>query len=152
AVLGKSVLRWRDREPGLAGGHGGQPLPAADRVGKILVIPLLHLRLVVEQVELARPADHVQVDDVLGLGREVSLWQGGVEPGRGPGAGLLLAEERPQGGRAEEVRPAEEEVPAGDVPDVVVEGVHGRLAVRNWLSAGTYLFNTSSRFISSFAN
>ena len=33
---------------------------------------LLQLRLVVEQFELARPAGHEQVDDALGLGREMA--------------------------------------------------------------------------------
>ena len=52
----------------LARGHGGEALALADRVGQILVVQLLHLRLVVVQIHLRRAADHVQVDDVLGLG------------------------------------------------------------------------------------
>ena len=49
-------------------GHGGQPLALADRVGQVLVVPVVHLRLVVVEVHLRRAADHVQIDDVLGLG------------------------------------------------------------------------------------
>ena len=45
--------------------------PMADRVGQVLVVPILHLRLVVVQVHLRRPADHVQIDHVLGLGRKM---------------------------------------------------------------------------------
>ena len=52
-------------------GHRREPLAHADRVGQVLVVPLAHLRLVVVQVHLRRAADHVQVDDVLGLGGEV---------------------------------------------------------------------------------
>jgi hypothetical protein len=71
AMLGELVHRRGDREPLLPRGHRRQPLAVADRLGQVLVVPLLHLRLVVVEVELRRPADHVQVDDVLGLGREV---------------------------------------------------------------------------------
>ena len=39
----------RDREAGLAAGHGGQPLALADRVGQVLVEQLVHLRLVVDR-------------------------------------------------------------------------------------------------------
>ena len=64
-------------KPRLAGGHRRQPLAHADRVGQVLVVPLLHHRLVVVQIHLRRPADHVQIDDVLGLGRK--LFGGGCE-------------------------------------------------------------------------
>ena len=71
AVPGELVLRRGDREPLLARGHRRQPLAHPDRVGQVLVVELVHLRLVVVQVHLRRPADHVQVDHLLGLGGEV---------------------------------------------------------------------------------
>ena len=71
AVLLELVLRGSDREPLLAARHGREPLAHPDRVGQVLVVPLVHHRLVVVEVHLRRPADHVQVDDVLRLGSEV---------------------------------------------------------------------------------
>ena len=47
-------------------------LPLHHRVGTRLAVVLLQLRLVVEQFELAGPAGHEQVDDVLCLGRKMS--------------------------------------------------------------------------------
>ena len=61
----------RDREARLARRHRGETLALANRVGQILVEPVVHLRLVVEGLHLRRRADHVQVDRALGLGREV---------------------------------------------------------------------------------
>ena len=46
-------------------------LSSMNDVGIDLAVELLQLRLVVEQLELARPAGHEQVDDALRLGREV---------------------------------------------------------------------------------
>jgi hypothetical protein len=75
-------------------------LAAADRIGQVLVVHLEHLGLVVVQVHLRRAADHVQVDDVACLGREVRpAGLGGV--GLAVRAGAVGAEERRQGGRAE---------------------------------------------------
>ena len=65
------VHRRRDREAGLAAGHRREPLAHADRFGQVLVEPFLHDGLVIEQIHLRRAADHVQVDDVLGLRGEV---------------------------------------------------------------------------------
>ena len=68
------VLRGGDREPLLARGHGRQALTSSrieSPAGPCRTISM-HLRFVVEQVHLRRAADHVQVDDVLGLGR--GMW------------------------------------------------------------------------------
>ena len=47
---------------------------AAERLdGNGLAVRALHARLVVERVDLARPAVHEQEDDALGLGREMRL-------------------------------------------------------------------------------
>ena len=61
--------------------HSRQTLSAANGIGQVLVVPIAHLRLVIEEVHLAWSADHVQVDDVLRLGGEVGLRQGGMQAG-----------------------------------------------------------------------
>lgn len=72
-MLRELVLGGCDRKSSLTTGHCGQPLSVADRFGKVLVVPVVHLRLVVEQVHLRRTSDHVKVDDVLCFRGEV--WQ-----------------------------------------------------------------------------
>ena len=63
--------RARQRERGLVPAHAGQTLSLADRVGQWLQVLLAEERLRVERLELRRPARLEQVDDALGLGREV---------------------------------------------------------------------------------
>ena len=53
--------------------HAREPLSAADGIGKLLAVPLLEVRLVIEQVQLRRSARHEQVNDPFGLGRMVRL-------------------------------------------------------------------------------
>ena len=49
-----------------------EPLPLRNELrGNLLAVVLLQRRLVVEQIELRRRAGHEQIDDVLGLRREV---------------------------------------------------------------------------------
>ena len=69
--LRELVSGRRDGETLLAARHRREPLPALDAGGQILVIPLGHLRLVVEEVHLRRSADHVEVDDALRLRGEM---------------------------------------------------------------------------------
>ena len=83
AVCGKSSLiqaarpavpreledRAGQRQGRLVGRHARQPLTHPDRVRQVLAVHLVQERLVVEQVELRRPAAHEQVDDPLGPGR-----------------------------------------------------------------------------------
>ena len=71
SVLRKTKLRRRDGKFVLRRRHARQPLPVADRFRQILVIPLLHHRLVVEQVHLRRTAHHVQINDMLRLRRKL---------------------------------------------------------------------------------
>ena len=130
-MLGELVFRGGDGEAFLAAGHGGEALTHADGFGQVLVEPLVHLGLVVVEVHLRGAADHVQVNDVLGFGREVS------EAGEFLGGGVLLvalfagaaegftAHERGERGPADSVGALAEEVAAGFVLDVVLEGVHG---------------------------
>ena len=55
----------------LARSHGGQALPPAHRFREVLIVPLPHFGLIVQQVHLRRRPHHVQVDAALGLGREM---------------------------------------------------------------------------------
>ncbi len=51
--------------------HAGDALPHADRAGQFLAMMRAKLRLVIQKVDVRRPAGHEQVDDALGLRRKV---------------------------------------------------------------------------------
>ena len=135
AVLGELVLRRCDREPGLAAGHGGQPLALADRIGKVLVEPLVHLGLVVQEVHLRGTSVHEQVDGPLGLGGEMrQAWQ---SPGReacwlglhlvddSPGLAGLRQQAGEGDGSQAHAGGAAEEVPARHHFDLFANRIHG---------------------------
>ena len=61
----------RDRKARLPRGHRRQPLAVADRIGQVGAMHFCELRLVVEQIELRGSAALEQIDDALGLRREV---------------------------------------------------------------------------------
>ena len=87
-----AVLRELEHRGGtgkrlLPGGHAGDALAHADRRRQLVAVQLLELRLVVEQVDVGRPAGHEQVDDPLRLGRQVQRLQ---HPGP-----ILAARNRP---------------------------------------------------------
>ena len=67
AVLLELVFRRGDGKPLLAGGHRRQPLALPHRFGQVLVEQLVHLRLVVEHIQLAGRTGHEQIDGPLGL-------------------------------------------------------------------------------------
>ena len=73
ATLGEVELRRCDGEARLTAGHGGETLTIADAGWQVFVKVGLHAGLVVEQVQLRRPATHDERDDSLGLRREVRL-------------------------------------------------------------------------------
>ena len=56
-----------NREGSLAGGHPSFALPVEDRFGDILAMELCELWLVIEEVDLRRPATLEEVDDTLCL-------------------------------------------------------------------------------------
>ena len=86
-VLGKFELRRRNREFGLATGHRGDALTLAHGIRQILAELRVQARLVVEGVELRRPAVHVQVNQPFGARRKVrESGQGRLDaPRRGGG-------------------------------------------------------------------
>src|SRR5262249_41113010 len=86
----------------------GELLALGERLGERLAVELAQLRLGVEALQLARPAGHAQMDDALGLGRE-------VRPLRGAGRAAGAAEQPRQGHAAQAEGRLAEETTAGDV-------------------------------------
>ena len=143
-VVGVAVeaeLAGRHREAALAARHGGDALAVADGIRQVLVEARQELRLVVVEVELAGRALHVEVDDALGLGREV-----GAGKRRGSRAGHCLSCALRRGASAKETgkrrgtepradggRRHPEEPPTRHVEEVLLERVgvrgHGALGV-----------------------
>ena len=75
-----------------------------------LAVPLLQLRLGIEEIDLAGTALHEHEDDVLGLGREVRLaWRERIQLGRG-GAAFACQQLRQRDG-ADAARAIAEEIP-----------------------------------------
>ena len=132
-VLAEVVLRRRDREAGLAAGHRRQALAVADAWGQVLVVHLLHLRLVVEEVHLGGAADHVEVDDALGLGEVLRADRARRRMGEG------ATEQAGQRGGAEGVGARAEEAATGLEGVPLVEDGHSvyllRISsrLRSWL-------------------
>jgi hypothetical protein len=81
AVLLEVEHRGDARELLLSAGHPGQPLALADLGRQLGAVDLAEGRLVVEQVDVRRPAGHDQPDHPLGLGREVERAEGGPDAG-----------------------------------------------------------------------
>ena len=106
AVLPEAIFRRRDREAILLRRHAGEPLAAANGVGKIDAAHVVELRLVVEEVHLRRSARLEEIDDALGLGGEVR------QAGQAVGAGVVVEQGRERGG-AETDAGTLEEVAAG---------------------------------------
>jgi hypothetical protein len=85
AMLGRSSLiqdavatllrelenRRSDRKPRLPRGHRRDALSVAHRIRQVLVVPIGHLRFVVEEVHLRRRIRHEEIDDALRGGRKV---------------------------------------------------------------------------------
>ena len=67
----KSELTGGHRETLLAAGHGGDALSVANRVRQFLIKILSQPWLVVEEIQLGRGSIHVEVNEVLSLGRKV---------------------------------------------------------------------------------
>ena len=139
AVLRELEDRRRDGKPRLAGGHGGEALALADGVGQVLVEPLLHPRLVVEQVHLRRRADHVEVDGPLRLGREVRQPRASrVAAGILAAPSGLVAQQAGQRDGAEARGRLARRTGGGfRAEHEFVQRIHGRVP---------HLFSTSSRF------
>ena len=64
-------MRWSDREAGLAGGHPGERLVAANRVGQIFVVEFAEPGLVIPHIHLRWCAGHEEVDAAFRCGRKI---------------------------------------------------------------------------------
>ena len=64
---GKLEHRRHARKRLLSRGHAGDALAHADRRRQFLAVVVAQLRLVIEQVDVRRPAGHEKIDDALGL-------------------------------------------------------------------------------------
>ena len=136
-VAAEAEHRRRDGEARLAAGHPGQALALPDRVGQVLVEAPPQRGLVVPQVEVARPALHVQVDDPLRLRREVG---GGQGAGELAGAGGWRCDQRGERGPTEQRAGArrgagghtEEAAPGQEEPALAQRVVLGRLVAHRF--------------------
>ena len=108
-VLPEVVPGLVNRERLLGGRHAGQTLASANGIGQFRTVELLEPWLVVEEVELRRPAALEQVDDVLGLGRKVR------EPRQAAHRGSVSSEQMCQPSNAQAGRTAPEEVAPGQM-------------------------------------
>ena len=93
AVLREFEDGGRGGELRLESGHAGQALPLADRIRQVGAARSFQVGLVVEQVQLRGRAVLEEIDDALGLGREVR------QAGRltlGTGVGWRAARPAPQ--------------------------------------------------------
>ncbi len=111
AFLSEAVLGRCDGESLLPARHGGEALAPADAVGQVLVVPVLHHGLVVEEIHLGRTPNHVEIDDPPGLGRVV-----GIEVSRFGlrVAGQAAPQQVSEGGAAEDVLSLRKEIAAGE--------------------------------------
>ena len=106
------------RQRGLIARHACQTLALTHRVRQLFAVFLVQQRLVVEQVDLRRPAAHEQVDHAFGLGRMMEL---GHHAARQRGAPRRVRCQQMRQSRAAQPhrRPAKE-VPARHLHDQIV--------------------------------
>src|SRR5262249_6367481 len=102
------------RQRRLVGGHAGDALTHADALGQVLAIEFVQLRLVVEQVELARPTVDKRWTSRVAVGGVVGWAENALERIRLP---------RPTGGeKVHRGNPAEPEpAPSEELPACTVD-------------------------------
>ena len=146
AVLLELEQRRGDGKSLLPGGHCGDPLAVADRVGQVLVEPVLHLGLIVEQVELRRSIGHEQPDHAFRLGGEVQGRQYAVSrvlARRRAGRQQRRIHHRGQRGRADAGGAASEKVAASFQQGVFLARIHERRGVGGMWQVGRALVGTN---------
>ena len=85
SMLSELEGRSRQRQRRLKARHAGQSLTLAYAVGQLLPVHRVEQRLVVEQVQLRRPATHDERNDALGLRRKMRLVEHASNQFRLPG-------------------------------------------------------------------
>ena len=134
-MLRKPARRAQQLGPFLREGiHEGKALALDERLGNGLAIQLLELGLVIEQLQLAGPAGHEQIDHTPGPGREMSFpgRQRIGERGGAPGEDPAVAEQGCQPQRAEPKPTLAEEMPARQPQSGLVQWSH--FSAPSWLS------------------
>ena len=111
-------------EGGLTRGHAGDALAHADGSGQLLAVVAAQGRLVIDEIDVRRPAGHEKIDDTLGPRRVMQRPQNAGARRRLVGAANVAVEQRRQGGDAEAGRGAAEELAAGLQEAFVVLVVH----------------------------
>ena len=120
-----SVLRelaWAAHEPRRLLLQEGEADVLGHRLGQLLAVQLVELRLGIEQVDLAGRAFEIDADTRFGLRREVRCLRG-ERIGCLGGEQAIVAQKRGQGGQADAARRARQEAAAG-TQEEVVGGVH----------------------------
>ena len=94
-------LPFRAQKPGLLFSeeiHESEALVLQEGIGKRLAVQFPELRLVVEEIQLAGPSHHVEIDDVSDFGREMGIpGRQGVRPVRFSGQKAAVTEKGGQG-------------------------------------------------------
>ena len=113
----ESELRGDDRKAVLPGGHAGQPLPLRIESGSSLPCKARRARLVIEKLQMRRPAGLEEIDNAPGLGSEMRQASGRLR--------LRFArEQRRQGRAAESGSGAAEKMAAGHCAGIFKQRVH----------------------------
>ena len=68
SMLVKLECGGRNGKPLLAGRHGRDSLAISNRIGKVLIEPVIHLGLVIPHIQLGRRAGHEKIDHPFCLG------------------------------------------------------------------------------------
>ena len=127
-------LPFRTQKPRLLLGeevHEGEALVLQEGIGNRFAVEFLKFRLVVEEIQLAGPSHHVEIDDVSDFGRKMGVpGRQGVRQVRLPGQKPAVAEQggqrnlsQSQGAAAEEMSPGLRKKPGS----VALHGVHSRV-------------------------
>ena len=102
----------------------GDRLPLGERLGHRLAVHLGQLRLVVERLQVRRPAGHAQEDDPLGLRGEVQRVDDAPASGPAPSAGVAPRPRRRSAGFSERGQGQRAQAPGGP----------GRGRSRRWMA------------------
>ena len=118
ARLNEAKLRGDHRKTRLPACHPRETLSLSDRVGEFLSVKLPQPRLVVEELEMRRPARLKQIDDPFCAGRNMRRHSPGGPPSRSRRE-AIAGKQSGQGGAADDRGAAVEERAA-------VKGIKGR--------------------------
>ena len=121
-VAGELELRSHD---GGIGADEREPLAFRDRSRERLAVHLGEVRLEIEEIEMARCACHEEMDDGLGLAREVArMWRHGVDESRSGLRTHSFCEQSRESHFSDANAAVAKEVTAGDIKTTMLKRVH----------------------------